>query len=69
MSVVNTRVYGGIRSKLVNRDVPLVLNSGVSLAEAVEVWVDSLRQAIRQAHRCPEWDWHFRVCTWRKRGE
>jgi len=44
-----------------------LLNSGVSLGEAVQVWAESLSRAIRQARLCPEWDWHFRVCAWKRK--
>jgi len=67
VSVVNNRFYGGIRRKQIDHEAPVLLNSGVSLGEAVQVWAESLSRAIRQARLCPEWDWHFRVCAWKKR--
>jgi transposase len=44
-----SRVYGGIRHERVDHDVAVLLNSGVSLDEAVHVWMDSLREAGRIA--------------------
>lgn len=60
-------VHGSIRYKAVDSDAVVQFNSGVSLYEAVKVWSESLSKAIRQARRCPEWDWHFRVCDLRRR--
>lgn len=54
MSIDNTRVYGGIRRKGVDRDVPVLVNSGVSLAEAVQIWVDSLKRLKREAELARE---------------
>ena len=48
------KVYGGIRRKPVDRDAPVLLNSGVSLAEAVQIWVDSLKRLKREAELARE---------------
>ena len=42
------RVYGGIRHERVRHDMPVVLNSGVSLSEAVEIWIESVRKSNRE---------------------
>jgi hypothetical protein len=60
-------IYGGIRYKAVDYDAPVQLNSGVSLPEAVKIWIESLRRAVRQARECSAWDWHFRVCAWKRK--
>lgn len=44
---VSMSIYGGIRYKAVDHDVPARLNSGVSLPEAVKIWIDSLSEASR----------------------
>jgi hypothetical protein len=44
-----TKVYGVVRHKAVNHDLPVELNSGVLLAEAVQVWVDSLKRCQEEA--------------------
>jgi hypothetical protein len=57
LMVVNamiSRVYGGIRRERVDRDVLVLLNSGVSLAEAVKIWMDSVRDAGRIARLADE---------------
>jgi hypothetical protein len=59
-------IYGGIRREPVDWDAPVPLDSGVTLAEAVKVWAESLSRAIKQARLCPEWVWHFRVCAWKR---
>jgi hypothetical protein len=42
-------IHGSIRYKSVDHDAPMVLNSGVSLPEAVQVWIESLTKAGRDA--------------------
>lgn len=60
MSVVNTRVYGGIRRKSIDHEAPVLLNSRVSLPEAVEIWITSLRACEREAKLAREraMRWH-----------
>lgn len=60
-------MHGSIRYKRVDHDAVVELNSDVSLVEAVRIWVESLSRAMREARRCPSWDWHFRVCAWKRK--
>jgi hypothetical protein len=60
---MNGKVYGIVRHKPVVHEMPVVLNSGVSLGEAVEIWMDSIKEAGRVARLCRELD------MWRGSGK
>jgi hypothetical protein len=42
-------VYGVVRHKAAGHNEPVLLNSRVTLAEAVQVWVDSLKRCQDEA--------------------
>jgi len=56
VNTVIMRIYGGIRYERVNHDMPVLLNSRVCIAEAVKIWMDSLREAGRIARMSRELD-------------
>lgn len=56
VNTMNIKVYGGIVRERVNHELPVLLNSRVSLAEGVQVWMDSLRECGRLARLARELD-------------
>lgn len=64
MHTMIDKIYGGIRYERVDHSMPVVLNSGVSLAEAVKVWMESVKECGRLA----ELDRRLDAWQGRKRG-